>query len=88
MDTVDAAGHSENAAVLDLRILGPLEAWRGSTRLNLGGPRQRSVLVACSPTTPLVPLINRVATVVVSPQVGNVINRDGFGPLLDQMWLR
>ena len=27
MDTVDAAGHSENAAVLDLRILGPLEAW-------------------------------------------------------------
>jgi len=46
------------------------------------------VLVACSPTTPLVPLINRVATVVVSSQVGNVINRDGFGPLLDQMWLR
>ena len=45
MDTVDAAGHSENAAVLDLRILGPLEAWRGNTRLNLGGPRQRSVLV-------------------------------------------
>ena len=36
----------------------------------------------------LVPLIKRVATVVVSPQVGNVINRDGFGPLLDQMWLR
>jgi YVTN family beta-propeller protein len=36
----------------------------------------------------LVPLINRVATVVVNPQVGNVINRDGFGPLLDQMWLR
>ncbi len=36
----------------------------------------------------LVPLINRVATVVVSPQVGNVINRDGLGPLLDQMWLR
>ena len=29
MDTVDAAGHSENAAVLDLRILGPLEAWLG-----------------------------------------------------------
>ena len=88
MDTVDAAGHSENAAVLDLRILGPLEAWRGNTRLNLGGPRPRSVLVACSPTTPLAPLINRVATVLVSPQVGNVINRDGFGPLLDQMWLR
>jgi peptide/nickel transport system substrate-binding protein len=36
----------------------------------------------------LVPMINRLATVVVSPQVGNVINRDGFGPLLDQMWLR
>ena len=36
----------------------------------------------------VVPMINRVATVVVSPQVGNVINRDGFGPLLDQMWLR
>jgi hypothetical protein len=33
-------------------------------------------------------MINRVATVIVSPQVGNVINRDGFGPLLDQMWLR
>ena len=33
-------------------------------------------------------MINPVATVVVSPQVGNVINRDGFGPLLDQMWLR
>jgi len=88
MDTVDAAGHSENAAGLGLRILGPLEAWRGNTRLNLGGPRPRSVLVACSPTTPLAPLINRVATVLVSPQVGNVINRDGFGPLLDQMWLR
>ncbi len=36
----------------------------------------------------VVPMINRVATVIVSPQVGNVINRDGFGPLLDQMWLR
>ena len=46
------------------------------------------MLVACSPTTPLVPLINRVATLVVSPEVGNVINRDGFGPLLDQMWLK
>ena len=45
MDTVDAAGHSENAAVLDLRILGPLEAWRGPERLILGGRRQRSVLV-------------------------------------------
>ncbi len=32
----------------------------------------------------LVPMINRMATVVVSPQVGNVINRDGFGPLLDR----
>ena len=36
----------------------------------------------------VVPMINRVATVIVNPQVGNVINRDGFGPLLDQMWLR
>lgn len=36
----------------------------------------------------VVPMINRVATVAVNPQVGNVINRDGFGPLLDQMWLK
>ena len=36
----------------------------------------------------VVPMINRVATVIVNPQVGNVINRDGYGPLLDQMWLR
>ena len=36
----------------------------------------------------LVPLVNHVATVVVSPQVGNVINRHGFGPLLDQMWVK
>ena len=45
MVRVDAAGHSGNADALDLRILGPLEAWRGQERLNLGGPRQRSVLV-------------------------------------------
>lgn len=36
----------------------------------------------------LVPLVNHVATVAVSPQVGNVINRAGFGPLLHQMWVR
>jgi YVTN family beta-propeller protein len=45
MVRVDAAGHSGNADALDLRILGPLEAWRGPERLNLGGRRQRSVLV-------------------------------------------
>ena len=35
----------------------------------------------------LVPLFNEVATVAVNPGVGNVMNRDGYGPLLDQMWV-
>ena len=35
----------------------------------------------------LVPMVNRVATVVVNPQVARVVNRDGFGPL-NHMWLR
>lgn len=36
----------------------------------------------------LVPFINGVGIVVVSPEVGNVITRAGFGPLLDQMWVK
>jgi ABC-type oligopeptide transport system substrate-binding subunit len=34
----------------------------------------------------LVPLVNRVGAVVVHPDVGNVMTRAGFGPLLSQMW--
>jgi ABC-type transport system substrate-binding protein/DNA-binding SARP family transcriptional activator len=40
------ARHHGSPPALDLRILGPLEAWRGEQRLGLGGGRQRSVL-AC-----------------------------------------
>jgi ABC-type transport system substrate-binding protein len=36
----------------------------------------------------LVPFFNRVSIVAVSPDVGNVMNRDGYGPLLDQMWVK
>jgi peptide/nickel transport system substrate-binding protein len=36
----------------------------------------------------LVPLVSRVGTHVVNPVVGNVLTRAGFGPLLDQMWVR
>jgi hypothetical protein len=36
----------------------------------------------------LVPLVNRVGTVVVHPDIGNVMTRAGFGPLLDQMWVK
>ena len=42
MDRADAAG----ATSLELRILGPLQAWRGGEQLPLGGRRQRAVL-AC-----------------------------------------
>ena len=40
------AGHDGLPPALDLRMLGPLEAWRGGQQLSLGGQRQRSVL-AC-----------------------------------------
>jgi YVTN family beta-propeller protein len=36
----------------------------------------------------LVPLVNRVGAVVVHPDIGNVMTRAGFGPLLSQMWVR
>ena len=36
----------------------------------------------------LVPLVNRVGAVIVHPDVGNVMARAGFGPLLSQMWIR
>lgn len=36
----------------------------------------------------LVPLVNRVGAVVVNPDIGNVMTRAGFGPLLSQMWVR
>ena len=39
-------GLGRTAEPLELRMLGPLEAWRGPQRLVLGGQRQRSVL-AC-----------------------------------------
>ena len=39
-------GLDQAAEPLELRMLGPLEAWRGAERLALGGQRQRSVL-AC-----------------------------------------
>lgn len=45
MDRDDAAVYRKPGTTLDLRILGPLEAWRGGERLALGGRRQRSVLV-------------------------------------------
>jgi ABC-type oligopeptide transport system substrate-binding subunit len=35
----------------------------------------------------LVPLVNRVGAVVVHPDIGNVMTRAGFGPLLSQMWV-
>src|SRR6478752_9504392 len=41
-----ADGLDPAAEPLELRMLGPLEAWRGAQRLVLGGQRQRSVL-AC-----------------------------------------
>jgi DNA-binding SARP family transcriptional activator/streptogramin lyase len=40
------AGHDGLLPALNLRMLGPLEAWRGGQQLSLGGQRQRSVL-AC-----------------------------------------
>ena len=36
----------------------------------------------------LVPFVNRVSIVAVSPDVGNIMNRDGYGPLQDQMWVK
>ncbi len=36
----------------------------------------------------LVPYVNRVSTVVINPNVGNVMTLAGFGPLLDQMWVK
>jgi peptide/nickel transport system substrate-binding protein len=36
----------------------------------------------------LIPLVNRVGAVIVHPDVGNVMTRSGFGPLLSQMWVR
>jgi ABC-type oligopeptide transport system substrate-binding subunit len=35
----------------------------------------------------LVPLVNRVGAVVVNPDIGNVMTRAGFGPLLSQLWV-
>ncbi len=36
----------------------------------------------------LIPLVTRVGAVIVHPDVGNVMTRAGFGPLLSQMWVR
>ena len=46
MDQHGNAGHEEFPPALELRILGPLEAWLGDHQVALGGQRQRSVL-AC-----------------------------------------
>lgn len=45
MDRDGTAAHHTVGAALDLRMLGPLEVWRGEERLALGGRRQRAVLV-------------------------------------------
>lgn len=38
--SVEPAPHG----TLQLRVLGPVEAWRGQTRIDIGGPKQRTVL--------------------------------------------
>ena len=36
----------------------------------------------------LIPLMNRVAAIVVRPELGNVMTRSGYGPLIDQIWVK
>ena len=36
----------------------------------------------------VIPTDSQIGTVVVSPEVGNVLLRPGYGPILDQMWVR
>jgi len=36
----------------------------------------------------LIPLTNRVGAIVVRPELGNVMTRSGYGPLIDQIWVK
>ena len=54
--TREPAGHGDGRSQisgLQLKVLGPVEAWRDGTRVGLGEPRQRAVLalLALSPDT-------------------------------------
>jgi DNA-binding SARP family transcriptional activator/DNA-binding XRE family transcriptional regulator len=50
-----ASGRRVPAAGLELKVLGPVEAWRDGTPVNLGEPRQRAVLglLALNPDVPV-----------------------------------
>jgi peptide/nickel transport system substrate-binding protein len=53
---------------------GSLDLWRQADRL-------------LTDDAAIVPLMNRVAAVVVRPELGNVMTRSGYGPLIDQIWV-
>src|SRR5438270_6632226 len=49
---------------MDIRMLGPLEGWRGSERLDLGPPQQRAVLAMLALTVNRVVAVDRLIAVV------------------------
>ena len=36
----------------------------------------------------MIPTDSQIGTVVISPEVGNLLLRPATGPILDQMWVR
>jgi len=52
-----------------------LELWRQADRL-------------LTDDAALIPLTNRVGAIVVRPELGNVMTRSGYGPLIDQIWVK
>src|SRR5689334_8046235 len=61
--SIDGSGY-ERSGVGDFRLLGPVEVWHGAERIDVGHPRQRTVLAAlladAGRSVPVATLIDRV----------------------------